>query len=107
MVQNLRRASLVVVLLLASVGPASAECASLPLRTFTPQERQQFETQYGVHWWKVMGLIPGPQCQADWVERPAGDTSVTVFSPQQLWDPRACVSRMNPRGPKATERVAD
>jgi hypothetical protein len=101
MVQLTRRASLVVVLLLASVGTASAECASLPLRTLSPQERQQFETQYGVNWWKDIGLIPGPQTQADWVERPAGDSSITVFSPQQFWDPRPCASRIGPRGPKA------
>ena len=45
------------VLLAASVAPvqAFAECACLPLRTFTPEERQQFETQYGIDWWKVMG----------------------------------------------------
>jgi hypothetical protein len=105
MVQLARRASLVVVLLLASVGTTSAECASLPLRTYTPQERQQFETQYGAHWWKAMRLIPGPQTQADWVERPAGDSSVIAFSPQQFWDPRACASRLKPRGPKATEEA--
>ncbi len=58
----------------ASLGPASADGACLPLRTFTPEERQQFETQYGVNWWMAMGLIPGPQSAGDWVERPAGDS---------------------------------
>jgi hypothetical protein len=81
---------MVAVLLLASVGTASAERACLRLRTFSAEERQQFETQYGVGWWKTMGLIPGPQTAGDWVERPAGDSSITVFSPQQFWDPRAC-----------------
>jgi hypothetical protein len=102
MMQFTRRASLgVVLLLLASVGPASAECACLPLRTFTPEERQQLETQYGVNWWMAMGLIPGPQIPGDWVERPAGDSSITVFSPQQFWDPRACASNtIDPRGSK-------
>jgi hypothetical protein len=103
MMKLARRASLVVVLLLASIGTASAECASLPLRTFTPAERQQFETQYGVNWWKAMGLIPGPQTPSDWVERPAGDSSIIVFSPQQFWDPRACVGKpdtIDPRRPK-------
>jgi hypothetical protein len=48
-----------------------------------------------------MGLIPGPQTAADWVERPAGDSSITVFSPQQFWDPRACASNtIDRRGPK-------
>jgi hypothetical protein len=103
--QLARRASLVVVLiLLASVGTASAECACLPLRTFSHEERQQFETQYGVNWWKAMGLLPGPQTPGDWVDRPAGDSSITVFSPQQFWDPRACASSStnpaDPRGPK-------
>jgi hypothetical protein len=89
---------------LASAAQASAECASLPLRPFSPEERQQFETQYGVNWWNTMGLIPGPLSPGDWVERPAGDSSITVFSPQQYWDPRACASNsdtIDPRGPKA------
>jgi hypothetical protein len=88
-------------LLITSVATASAECACLPLRTFTPEERQQFETQYGVDWWKTMGLIPGPQTPADWVERPGAESSITVFSPQQFWDPRACASNtIDPHGPK-------
>lgn len=85
------RASLIAVLLLfVSVVTPSAECARLRLRTFSPEERQQLETQYGVNWWRTMGLIPGPQTPGDWVERPAGDSSITIFSPQQFWDPRAC-----------------
>jgi hypothetical protein len=79
-----------VLLLFVSVGTASAECARLRLRTFSPEERQQLETQYGVNWWRTMGLIPGPQTPGDWAERPAGDSVITIFSPQQLWDPRAC-----------------
>jgi hypothetical protein len=95
------RLALAVVLLFALVGTAFAECASLLLRTFTPEQRQQFETQYGVNWWKMMGLIPGPQTPGDWVERPGGDNSVIVFSPQQFWDPRACASNgtVDRRGP--------
>jgi hypothetical protein len=96
--------SLVTVLLVALVGTASAERACLRLRTFRAEERQQFETQYGVDWWKTMGLIPGPQTPGDWVERPAGDSVITVFSPQQFWDPRACAINtdgLDPRGPKA------
>ena len=101
MMQLARSATLVASLLFTSVATASAERACLPLRTFTPEERQQFETQYGVNWWKAMGLIPGPQTPGDWVERPAGESSITVFSPQQFWDPRACASNtIGPRGPK-------
>jgi hypothetical protein len=87
----------VVLLLLASADTASAEGACLPLRTFTPEDRQQFETQHGVNWWKSMGLIPGPQTPGDWVDRPAGDSSITVFSPQQFWDPRACATTLSTR----------
>jgi hypothetical protein len=101
MMQLARSALLVALLLGTSVATAFAECACLPLRTFTPEERQQFETQHGVNWWKAMGLIPGPQTAADWVERPAGDSFITVFSPQQFWDPRACASNaIDRRGPK-------
>lgn len=36
------------------------------------------------------------------VERPAGDSPITVFSAQQFWDPRGCASNtIEPRGPKA------
>lgn len=88
-----RSALLVLVLLLAaSAGTVSAECACLPLRTFTVEERQQLELQHGADWWKVLGLIPGPQTAGDWVERHAGDSLITVFSPQQFWDPRGCAS---------------
>jgi hypothetical protein len=80
-------------LLLASVGTASAESACPRLRTFSPEERQQFETQYGVNWWKTMGLIPGPETPADYVDRPAGDSSITVFIPHQFWDLRACANQ--------------
>jgi hypothetical protein len=101
MMQLARSAPLVALLLGTSVVTAFAECACLRLRTFTPEERQQFETQQGVNWWKAMGLIPGPQTPADWVERPAGDSSITVFSPQQFWDPRACASNtIDRRGPR-------
>jgi hypothetical protein len=71
---------------------AAADCASLPLRTFTPEQRQQLETQYGVNWWKAMGLIPGPETAADYVDRPAGDSIVTVYMPQQFRDPRGCAT---------------
>ena len=84
------RTVLVVMLLLASLGTASAEAACPRLRTFSPEERQQFETQYGVNWWKTLGLTPGPQTAADWVERPAGDSSITVFIPQQFWEFGTC-----------------
>jgi hypothetical protein len=92
----------VVLLLLASVVTTSAESACPRLRTFSPEERQQFETQYGVNWWKTMGLIPGPETAADYVDRPAGDSSITVFIPQQFWDLRACANKsgtVDPRGP--------
>ena len=78
----------VALLVLVAPLPVAAACASLPLRTFTPEQRQQFETQYGVNWWKAMGLIPGPETPADYVDRPAGDSIVTVYMPQQFWDPR-------------------
>jgi hypothetical protein len=88
------RTSLAVVLLfLASVVPTSAESACPRLRTFSPEERQQFETQYGVNWWKTMGLIPGPETPGGYVDRPAGDSSITVFIPQQFWDLRACANK--------------
>jgi hypothetical protein len=46
MIQLARRTSLMVVMLIfASVGTASAECACVRLRIFSPEERQQFETQ--------------------------------------------------------------
>ena len=53
---------------------------------------QNFETQYGIDWWKVMGLIPGPSQPGDWVERWWGDSSRTFYVPQQFWDPRGCAS---------------
>jgi hypothetical protein len=81
---------LVVLLLLAPFGTASAECSCVRLRTFTPEERQQFESQNGVEWWKTMGLIPGPAQPGDWVERPSGDSSIRIYMPQQFWDLRAC-----------------
>ena len=104
MMQLARRASLVVVLLLASVSTVSGERGCITLRTFTAEERQRFETQYGVNWWKAMGLIPGPEPPGDWVQRPAGDNIITVFSPQQFWDLRACIRNtdtVDPRGPKS------
>jgi hypothetical protein len=74
MMQLARRASLIVLLLLASVGTASAECTCVSLRTFTSEERGRFEEQYGIEWWKVIGLIPGPAQPGDW---PSG-TGATV-----------------------------
>ena len=91
----MRTALALVLLLLTSVGTASAESACPRLRTFSPEERQQFETQYGVQWWKTMGLIPGPETPGDYVDRPAGDSSITVFIPQQFWDLRACANKPN------------
>jgi hypothetical protein len=87
------RLVLLVVVLLASAGTASAECACVSLRTFTPEERQRFETQHGTEWWKVMGLIPGPAQPGDWVERSWGDNSRMAYMPQQFWDLRACVAK--------------
>jgi hypothetical protein len=84
------------VLILLAPLTASAECGSLPLRTFTVEERQQLETQHGVNWWRAMGLIPGPQTAADYVERPFGDSSITVYIPQQFWDPRGCAASPDP-----------
>ena len=86
---------LVVMLLFGFVATASAECGCLSLRIFTPAEREDLETQYGIAWWKVLGLIPGPADPRDWVERPWGDSLRTVYMPQRFWDPRACVA-----GPK-------
>ena len=80
----------VVVLLFTLVGTASTAAGCPRLRTFSPEERQQLETQYGVNWWKALGLTPGPQTAADWVERPAGDSPITVLIPQQFWDFRTC-----------------
>ncbi|MGH2437157.1 MAG: hypothetical protein ACRDFA_09195 [bacterium] len=69
---------------------AFTECTCLPLWTFTPKERQRFETQYGQNWWQALGLIPGPQTAGDYVERPFGDSSMIIYSPQHFWDPRPC-----------------
>ena len=77
----------------AAPPATSAACKAPALRTFTEAERQQFETQYGVNWWKAMGLIPGPETAADYVNRPAGDSIITVYMPQQFWDLRACADR--------------
>jgi hypothetical protein len=90
------RLALVVGLFLTQVGTAAGECACVSLRTFTPEERKRFETQHGLDWWRVMGLIPGPAQAGDWVERPFGDSSRMAYVPQQFWDLRACVAK----GPK-------
>jgi hypothetical protein len=89
--------------------PASAACAALQLRTFTPEERHRFETQYGVNWWKALGLIPGPESADDYVQRPFGDSTITVFMPQQFWDPRGCATgtdRPAPPRPAPTRSLA-
>ena len=87
-------AALLMVTAQVAAQPATpAECGGLALRTFTEAERQQFETQYGVNWWKARGLIPGPETAADYVSRPFGDSTITVYMPQQFWDPRACADR--------------
>jgi hypothetical protein len=90
-------------LVLTSVGTAFAERACLRLRSFSPEDRRQLETQYGVSWWTTMGLIPGPQTASDWVDRPAGDSSITVFSPQQFWDPRGCAIDADTTGPPGSK----
>jgi hypothetical protein len=90
--QATARVFVVALLVLVAPLPVAAACASLPLRTFTPEQRQQFETQYGLSWWKALGLIPGPETAADYVDRPAGDSLVTVYMPQQFWDPRGCAT---------------
>lgn len=95
-----RTALLTIVLLLASLGTGFAECACLPLRVFTPIERAEFEMQYGPNWWQALGLIPGPSTPDDWVQRSSADSSITVYSPQQFWDPRACgAAPAGSRGP--------
>jgi hypothetical protein len=99
MTQVARRASLVVLLLLASVGTAAADCTCVSLRTFTPEERGRFEERYGVEWWKALGLIPGPAQRGDWVERPSGDSSSMLYMPQQFWDLRSCVAAPKSAGP--------
>jgi hypothetical protein len=83
-------AALVIVLLLGPASTVAAECGCLRLRTFTAGERAQLETQYGLDWWRALGLIPGPATADDYVERPFGDSSRTVYIPQRFWDPRAC-----------------
>jgi hypothetical protein len=86
-------AALLMVTVQVMAPPATpAECKGPTLRTFTEDERRQFETQYGVNWWRAMGLIPGPETAADYVNRPFGDSTITVYMPQQFWDLRACVS---------------
>jgi hypothetical protein len=67
------RSLLVIVLFLASVPGASADCTCVSLRTFMPEERGRFEEQYGIEWWKVIGLIPGPAQPGDWAERHSGE----------------------------------
>ncbi len=106
MMQFTRRASLGVVLLLPSrqSGTASAECTSVSLRTFTSEERGRFEEQYGIGWWKVIGLIPGPAQPGDWAERHWGDSSRMVYMPQQFWDLRSCVADTD-RLPRPTARA--
>ena len=71
---------------------ASADCSCLRLRTFTAEERQRFESQNGLEWWRTLGLVPGPAQPDDWVERPSGDSSIRIYAPQQFWDLRACVT---------------
>ena len=84
-------ATLLMVTAQVATPPAtSAECKTPALRTFTEAERQQFETQYGLGWWRAMGLIPGPETAADYVNRPAGDSIITVYMPHQFWDFRGC-----------------
>jgi hypothetical protein len=93
-------ATLLMVTAQVAASPAtSAECKAPALRTFTEAERQQFETQYGLTWWRAMGLIPGPETAADYVNRPAGDSIITVYMPQRFWDFRACASRPEPPTP--------
>ena len=84
-----RLALLMAVAFLAPIQ-VSAQSGCLQLRTFTPEERKHFETRYGIEWWKVMGLIPGPTQPGDWVERPWGDSSTTIYMPQVFWDPWPC-----------------
>ncbi|MGH3118769.1 MAG: hypothetical protein ACRDQ2_16970 [Gaiellales bacterium] len=91
-------------LVVALLAPLQASSACLPLRTFTAEERQQFESQHGMQWWKTMGLIPGPAQPGDWVERPWGDSSIHIYMPQQFWDPRGCANTIDPRGPKGGTR---
>jgi hypothetical protein len=103
-----RRASLVVVMVIASVGTAFAGGTCVSLRTFTLEERGRFETQYGIEWWKVMGLIPGPAQPGDWVERSWGDSSRVTYMPQQFWDLRACVKDGNrPQRPTSVPDALD
>ena len=98
-----RRASLGVVLLfLASVGTASAECTCGSLRTFTPDERGRFEERYGLEWWKALGLVPGPAQPGDWVERPSGDSFRMLYMPEQFWDFRSCVAASKSTGPSTS-----
>lgn len=100
MKHRVRSTSLGALLLLGSVNTVATEGGCLQLRTFTPEERAQFETQHGPNWWRIMGLIPGPSTPDDYVERPFGDSSTTIYSPRQFWDPRACGSGSDPLDPR-------
>jgi hypothetical protein len=95
---KLLMAALFVVASMFTAPPAtSAQCQGPTLRTFTEEERRQFETQYGPTWWRAMGLIPGPETADDYVNRPFGDSIITVYMPQTFWDFRACAGRNRPR----------
>jgi hypothetical protein len=97
----MQTSALVVAMLLGSVATASAECTCVSLRTFTPEERGRFEEQYGIEWWKAIGLIPGPAQPGDWVEWRAADSSRMIYMPQQFWDLRSCVPGTD-RSPRPT-----
>ncbi len=82
MTQLARRASIVVVLLLlASVSTAPADCTCVSLRTFMPEERGRFEEQY----------MP----QQFW------DLRSCVADTGRLPRPTAVPDTVDPRGPKA------
>jgi hypothetical protein len=100
-----RTSGVVALLLLASAGTAFADRTCVSLRTFTAEERGRFEEQYGIEWWKVIGLIPGPAQPGDWAERHSGDSSRMVYMPQQFWDLRSCVADTDRLGRPAAEVV--
>jgi hypothetical protein len=80
-------------------GTASAECACLPpLRTFTPEERQQFETS--VRRQLVEG--DGTSSRSADPGRLGGAPPSLCSARKQFWDPRACASNtIDRRGPKS------
>jgi hypothetical protein len=102
--RTIARLLLVALLVTTAPGPASSGCSGPKLRTFTPEERQRLETQYGPTWWKALGLIPGPETADDYVQQPSGDSVITVYAPQRFWDPRGGCATGSQKPPEPPAR---